>query len=60
MYLNINIAVSNKVPHSLFASFLKTVEKKTINVYLYIRNLKNSRLKPVFRYTIFVCICVGR
>ena len=29
-------------------------------LYLYIRNLENSRLKPVFRYTIFICICVGR
>ena len=29
-------------------------------LYLYIRNLENSRLKPVFRYTIFIYICVGR
>ena len=29
-------------------------------LYLYIRNLENSRLKPVFRYTIIICICVGR
>ena len=27
---------------------------------LYIRNLENSRLKLVFRYTISICICVGR
>ena len=24
------------------------------------RNLENSRLKPVFQYTIFICICVGK
>ena len=30
------------------------------HLYLYIRNLENSRLKSVFRYTIFICICVGR
>ena len=30
-----------------------------LNVYLYIRNLENSHLKPVFRYTIIICICVG-
>ena len=29
-------------------------------LYLYIRNLEYSRLKPVFRYAIFICICVGR
>ena len=29
-------------------------------LYLYIRNLENLRLKPVFRYTIFICICVGK
>ena len=29
-------------------------------LYLYIRNLESSRLKPVFRYTIAICICVGR
>ena len=22
-------------------------------------NIENSRLKPVFRYTISICICVG-
>ena len=32
----------------------------SINLYLYIRNLENSRLKPVFRYIISICICVGR
>ena len=31
---------------------------KAINSKL--RNLENLRLKPVFRYTIFICICVGR
>ena len=29
-------------------------------LYLYVRNIENSSLKPVFRYTIFICICVGR
>ena len=30
-------------------------------LYLYIRNLENSRLKqPVFRQTISICIYVGR
>ena len=43
MYLNINIAVSNKVHHSLFASFLKTVEKNNksifINIFLAIEEM---------------------
>ena len=26
---------------------------------LFIGNLQNSRLKPGFRYIIFICICVG-
>ena len=34
--------------------------KTKVNVYLYIRNFENSRLKLVFRYAIFICICVGR
>ena len=29
-------------------------------LYLYIRNLENQRLKPVFRYKISIFICVGR
>ena len=29
-------------------------------LYLYIKNLENSRLKPVFRYTISIYFCVGR
>ena len=29
-------------------------------LYLFIRNLENSRLKPFFRYTIFIYICVCR
>ena len=29
-------------------------------LYLYIRNLGNSRIKPGFRYTIPIYICVGR
>ena len=29
-------------------------------LYLYIRNLENSRLKSAFRYTISICICGGR
>ena len=29
-------------------------------LYLYIRNLENSRLKPVSRYTISMSICIGR
>ena len=33
--------------------------KSDDHLYLYIRNLKNSRLKPVFQYTISICICVG-
>ena len=29
-------------------------------VFFVIRNLENTRLKPVFRYAIFICICVDR
>ena len=29
-------------------------------LYLYIRYLENSRLKPFFWYAIFICIYVGR
>ena len=29
-------------------------------LYLYVRYLENSRLNPVFQYTISICICVSR
>ena len=28
-------------------------------LYLYIRNLEILRLKPIFRYTISICICLS-
>ena len=31
-----------------------------VYLYLYTRNLENLCLKPVFRYTTSICICVGR
>ena len=34
--------------------FSKT-KQMIIYICFYIRNLENSRLKPVFRYTIFIC-----
>jgi hypothetical protein len=32
---------------------------QTIILFVH-QNLENSRLNPVFRYTISICICVGR
>ena len=40
-----------------FLAFFKN--KSYDYLYLYIRNLENSHLKPVFRYTISISICVG-
>ena len=40
-------------------AFIVSFEKKSDDyLYLYIRNLENSRLKPVFWYSISFCICV--
>ena len=59
MYLKLEICV---VCMEFFAFkyvfFLKNKSDKYL--YLYIKNLKNLCLKPVFWFTIFICICVVR
>ena len=35
-------------------------ENNQMIICICIRNFENSRLKPGFLYTIFICICVGR
>ena len=39
----------------------KNFETNQMIIYIhYNRNLEHTHLKPVFRYTIFICICVCR
>ena len=40
--------------------FFFSKQIRWLSYNLYIRNLEHSRLKPVFRYTISIYICVGR
>ena len=61
MYLKLEIYVVCReflVFEYLYILFFQN--KSDDYLYLYIRNLENSRLKPVFRFTTSICICVGR
>ena len=44
----------------VFREFIVFSKQSDDYLYLYIRNLEHSRLKPGFRYTISICICVSR
>ena len=58
--LEIRVACREFLAFKYVPSYLFFGNKTDDYFYLYMRNLENSRLKPVFRYTIFICIYVGR
>ena len=62
MYLKLDICVVCKeVLDFRYVHIYYFVQNKSYEyLNLYIRNLENLRLNPIFWYTISFCICVGR
>ena len=56
-YLKLEIRVVCREFLAFKYIFFCFLDKTDDNLYLY---SENYRLKPVFRYTIFICICFGR